>query len=127
VFRASCSLLGVYDSDELKMTRKKRGQPEPAVPAPARLEAKAPVKAAALAVLLEAPGHGYDVAQRINRRMGSWKTLGTPRQSKACRLRAMAFGFFDPTLRTVPTRATRLFPIATRQSKHACGRRSHSL
>jgi PadR family transcriptional regulator, regulatory protein PadR len=38
-----------------------------------QLEGKAPIKAAALAVLLEAPGHGYDVARRINRRMGiSW-------------------------------------------------------
>lgn len=39
---------------------------------PGRLEGKAPIKAAALAVLLEAPGHGYDVAARINRRMGVW-------------------------------------------------------
>jgi DNA-binding PadR family transcriptional regulator len=37
-----------------------------------RLEGKAPIKAAALAVLLEAPGHGYDVAGRINKRLGSW-------------------------------------------------------
>lgn len=39
---------------------------------PRRLDGKAPIKAAALAVLLEAPGHGYDVATRINRRMGTW-------------------------------------------------------
>lgn len=41
-------------------------------PSPGRLEGKAPIKAAALAALLEAPGHGYDVAKRINRRMGVW-------------------------------------------------------
>ena len=39
---------------------------------PRRLDGKAPIKAAALAVLLESPGHGYDVATRINRRMGTW-------------------------------------------------------
>ncbi|MGH2855085.1 MAG: PadR family transcriptional regulator, partial [Solirubrobacteraceae bacterium] len=50
------------------MARKKRQQQEG--PQPGRLEGKAPIKAAALAVLLEAPGHGYDVATRINRRMG---------------------------------------------------------
>jgi DNA-binding PadR family transcriptional regulator len=37
-----------------------------------RLGGKSPVKAAVLAVLLEAPGHGYDVAQRVNQRMGTW-------------------------------------------------------
>jgi DNA-binding PadR family transcriptional regulator len=31
-------------------------------------------RAAAVAVLIEAPGHGYDVARRVNRRMGvSWR------------------------------------------------------
>jgi DNA-binding PadR family transcriptional regulator len=39
---------------------------------PGRLDGKAPIKAAALAVLLEAQGHGYDVATRINKRMGTW-------------------------------------------------------
>src|SRR6202161_3433974 len=49
------------------MGSQKNQQEEP------QLEGKSPVKAAALAVLLEAPGHGYDVARRINRRMGnSW-------------------------------------------------------
>jgi DNA-binding PadR family transcriptional regulator len=39
----------------------------------AQLDGKAPVKAAALAVLLlEGPGHGYDVARRINKRLGRW-------------------------------------------------------
>jgi PadR family transcriptional regulator, regulatory protein PadR len=38
------------------------------------LDGASPVKAAALAVLLEAPGHGYDVARRVNRQMGgSWR------------------------------------------------------
>ena len=37
------------------------------------VEGRSPVKAAALAVLLEGPTYGYDVAKRINRRMGaSW-------------------------------------------------------
>jgi DNA-binding PadR family transcriptional regulator len=44
----------------------------PADEKPPRLDAKAPIKSAALAILLEKPGHGYDVAKRINRRMGSW-------------------------------------------------------
>lgn len=36
--------------------------------------ARSPIKAAALSVLLERPGHGYDVAQRINMRLGpSWQ------------------------------------------------------
>ncbi len=60
----------MYDSDESKMPRRKR-QPEEE-PQPGRLEGRAPVKAACLAVLLEAPGHGYDVAKRINLRMGTW-------------------------------------------------------
>lgn len=37
------------------------------------VEGRSPLKAAILAVLLEGPTYGYDVAQRINRRMGaSW-------------------------------------------------------
>lgn len=37
------------------------------------VEGRSPVKAAALAVLLEGPTYGYEVAKRINRRMGaSW-------------------------------------------------------
>lgn len=56
----------MYDPDDWKMPRRRR-QREP-VP---RLDGSAPVRAAALAVLLEAPGHGYDVATRINRRMGT--------------------------------------------------------
>jgi DNA-binding PadR family transcriptional regulator len=37
------------------------------------VEGRSPVKAAALAVLLERPTYGYDVAKQINRRMGaSW-------------------------------------------------------
>jgi DNA-binding PadR family transcriptional regulator len=37
------------------------------------VEGRSPVKAAALAVLLEEPTYGYEVAKRINRRMGaSW-------------------------------------------------------
>ncbi len=35
------------------------------------VEGRSPVKAAALAVLLEGPTYGYEVAKRINRRMGS--------------------------------------------------------
>jgi DNA-binding PadR family transcriptional regulator len=39
----------------------------------ARLDGRSPLRTAALAVLLEKPGHGYDVAHRINMRMGaSW-------------------------------------------------------
>jgi DNA-binding PadR family transcriptional regulator len=39
----------------------------------ALVEGRSPIKAAALAVLLEGPTHGYEVAKRINRRMGaSW-------------------------------------------------------
>lgn len=34
------------------------------------LNGHSPVKAAALAMLLESPGHGYEIAQRINQRMG---------------------------------------------------------
>jgi DNA-binding PadR family transcriptional regulator len=60
----------MYDSDDWKMPREKRQPQED--PTHGRLEGKAPIKAAALAVLLEAPGHGYDVAQRLNRRMGTW-------------------------------------------------------
>ena len=41
-------------------------------PSPGRLEGKAPIKAAVVGVLLEAPGHGYDVAKRVNQRMGVW-------------------------------------------------------
>jgi DNA-binding PadR family transcriptional regulator len=38
------------------------------------VEGLSPVKAAALAVLLEGPTYGYEVAKRINRRMGaSWR------------------------------------------------------
>lgn len=39
---------------------------------PSRLDGSAPIKAAVLAVLLEAAGHGYDVATRVNKRMGTW-------------------------------------------------------
>ncbi len=40
----------------------------------ARLDGRSPIKTATLAVLLEKPGHGYDVAARINMRMGpSWQ------------------------------------------------------
>ena len=40
----------------------------------ATAETMPPVKAAALAVLLEGPTYGYEVAKRINRRMGaSWR------------------------------------------------------
>jgi DNA-binding PadR family transcriptional regulator len=60
----------MYDSDDREMAEKADSRRE--LPSPGRLEGKAPVKAATLAVLLEAPGHGYDVAKRINRRMGSW-------------------------------------------------------
>ncbi len=60
----------MYDSDDWKMPRGKRQHKGDS--SPGRLEGKAPIKAAALAVLLEAPGHGYDVAARINRRMGTW-------------------------------------------------------
>ncbi len=39
----------------------------------ALVEGRSPIKAAALAVLLEGPTYGYEVAKRINRRMGaSW-------------------------------------------------------
>jgi DNA-binding PadR family transcriptional regulator len=51
-----------------RVQRQRRGDG----PKPGRLDGKAPIKAAALAVLLEAPGHGYDVATRINKRMGTW-------------------------------------------------------
>jgi DNA-binding PadR family transcriptional regulator len=61
---------GMYDSDDWKMPRRRR-QPQ-SDPQPGRLEGKAPVKAAVLGVLLEAPGHGYDVAKRLNQRMGTW-------------------------------------------------------
>lgn len=38
------------------------------------LDGRSPVRAAALTVLMEAPGHGWDVARRVNRRMGaSWR------------------------------------------------------
>jgi DNA-binding PadR family transcriptional regulator len=40
-----------------------------------QIDGKSPVKAAVLAVLLDAPGHGYDVARRLNRRMGSSWTV----------------------------------------------------
>ena len=40
----------------------------------ATLDGKSPMRAALLAVLIEAPGHGWDVAMRVNRRMGSsWR------------------------------------------------------
>lgn len=52
------------------MARAKRQQR--ATRSPGRLEGKAPIKAAVLGVLLEAPGHGYDVAKRLNQRMGTW-------------------------------------------------------
>jgi DNA-binding PadR family transcriptional regulator len=40
----------------------------------ATLDGKSPVRAAVLAVLIEAPGHGWDVARRASRRMGSsWR------------------------------------------------------
>lgn len=35
------------------------------------VEGRSPLKAAVLAVLLEGPGYGYDIAMRINRRVGS--------------------------------------------------------
>jgi DNA-binding PadR family transcriptional regulator len=38
------------------------------------LDGKSPIRAAVLAVLLESPGHGWDVARRASRRMGSsWR------------------------------------------------------
>jgi DNA-binding PadR family transcriptional regulator len=37
----------------------------------AALDGKSPIRAALLAVLIEAPGHGWDVARRADRRMGS--------------------------------------------------------
>jgi DNA-binding PadR family transcriptional regulator len=52
------------------MARAKRQQQD--ARSPGRLEGKAPIKAAVLGVLLEAPGHGYDVAKRLNQRMGTW-------------------------------------------------------
>jgi DNA-binding PadR family transcriptional regulator len=61
---------GVYDPDDWKMPRR-RPQREQAH-RPRRLDGKAPIKAAALAVLLEGPAHGYRVATRINKRMGTW-------------------------------------------------------
>jgi DNA-binding PadR family transcriptional regulator len=40
----------------------------------AKLDGKSPVRAAVLAVLIEQPGHGWDVARRASRRMGSsWR------------------------------------------------------
>jgi DNA-binding PadR family transcriptional regulator len=59
-----------YDPDDWKMPRRRRQRNQE--DQPRRLDGKAPIKAAALAVLLEAPGHGYDVATRINKRMGTW-------------------------------------------------------
>jgi DNA-binding PadR family transcriptional regulator len=61
---------GVYDPNDWKMPRRRRQRDQEHQPR--RLDGKAPIKAAALAVLLEAPGHGYDVATRINKRMGTW-------------------------------------------------------
>jgi DNA-binding PadR family transcriptional regulator len=61
---------GMYDSGDWKMAQGRRQRRRDLQPG--RLVGKAPIKAAALAVLLEAPGHGYDVARRINRRMGTW-------------------------------------------------------
>jgi DNA-binding PadR family transcriptional regulator len=49
-----------------------RRQTRGTTPKPGRLDGSAPIKAAVLAVLLEAPGHGYDVATRVNKRMGTW-------------------------------------------------------
>jgi DNA-binding PadR family transcriptional regulator len=38
------------------------------------LDGKSPIRAAVLAVLIEQPGHGWDVARRASRRMGSsWR------------------------------------------------------
>ncbi|HEV7938176.1 MAG TPA: PadR family transcriptional regulator [Solirubrobacteraceae bacterium] len=40
----------------------------------ATLDGKSPIRAAVLAVLIERPGHGWDVASRASRRMGlSWR------------------------------------------------------
>jgi DNA-binding PadR family transcriptional regulator len=40
----------------------------------ATLDGKSPIRAAVLAALIEAPGHGWDVALRASRRMGSsWR------------------------------------------------------
>jgi DNA-binding PadR family transcriptional regulator len=40
----------------------------------AALDGKSPIRAAVLAALIEAPGHGWDVALRASRRMGvSWR------------------------------------------------------
>lgn len=60
----------MYDSDDWKMPPRRRQRDQEHQPR--RLDGKAPIKAAALAVLLEAPGHGYHVATRINKRMGTW-------------------------------------------------------
>jgi DNA-binding PadR family transcriptional regulator len=49
--------------------RRQRGEDDPK---PGRLDGSAPIKAAVLAVLLEGPGHGYDVAKRVNKRLGTW-------------------------------------------------------
>ncbi len=51
------------------MARQRRQQDDDQ---PGRLEGKAPIKAAALAVLLKGPGHGYYVASEINKLLGSW-------------------------------------------------------
>jgi DNA-binding PadR family transcriptional regulator len=38
------------------------------------LDGKSPIRAAVLAVLIEGPGHGWDIARRASRRMGgSWR------------------------------------------------------
>ncbi len=62
----------MYDPDgwEENMDQSRRqGQADQ----PGRLDGKAPIKAAALAVLLEeGPMHGYGVAVGINKRMGRW-------------------------------------------------------
>jgi DNA-binding PadR family transcriptional regulator len=42
---------------------------------PGRLEGKAPIKAAAVSVLLEGPAHGYGVVATINERMGTWAVI----------------------------------------------------
>ncbi|HTA96954.1 MAG TPA: PadR family transcriptional regulator [Solirubrobacteraceae bacterium] len=40
----------------------------------ATLDGKSPIRAAVLAALIEAPGHGWDIARRANLRMGSsWR------------------------------------------------------
>ena len=65
----------MYDSDESKMAGRRKAQrarPRERLP---RLEPKAPIKSAVLALLLEEPGlHGYEIWKRVNRRMG-WNLI----------------------------------------------------